>query len=339
MSKSRPDPVLPTAVVGSYSMPGWLERVKNDYLHRRISPARPRGDPRRGGEGGDQGPGGGGRRRRLRRRAAPGQHDRPLHDPAARRADRPRVEEVLLRLLRLRGPRAPADRVARARRGVPLPPALHRAPRPRSRSPGPLSLVKRIRNEYYPSEEALALDIARVMNVELRELVRAGATRHPDRRALLLGLPRGPALGGAGAQRPGRGRRGAAVASTSATGTATESRPGRAATATCSRRSSRRASTSSRSSSPGAARTTSASSRSSIRRSRSGSASSTSRATTSRRRPSSPSGSGPPSSWCPPRALAVNPDCGLMHLPRDVAFAKLSAMVEGTRLVRAELGG
>ena len=29
--------LLPTAVVGSYSMPGWLERVKNDYLHRRIS--------------------------------------------------------------------------------------------------------------------------------------------------------------------------------------------------------------------------------------------------------------------------------------------------------------
>ena len=41
---------------------------------------------------------------------------------------------------------------------------------------GPLSLVKRIRNEHYPTEEALALDIARVMNVELRELVRAGAT-------------------------------------------------------------------------------------------------------------------------------------------------------------------
>src|SRR5262249_4534970 len=28
---------LPTAVVGSYAMPGWLERVKNDYLQRRIS--------------------------------------------------------------------------------------------------------------------------------------------------------------------------------------------------------------------------------------------------------------------------------------------------------------
>jgi 5-methyltetrahydropteroyltriglutamate--homocysteine methyltransferase len=41
---------------------------------------------------------------------------------------------------------------------------------------GPHSLVKRIRNEYYPSEEAFALDIARVMNLELKELVKAGAT-------------------------------------------------------------------------------------------------------------------------------------------------------------------
>ena len=31
------EPLLPTAVVGSYSMPAWLERVKNDYLLRRIS--------------------------------------------------------------------------------------------------------------------------------------------------------------------------------------------------------------------------------------------------------------------------------------------------------------
>jgi 5-methyltetrahydropteroyltriglutamate--homocysteine methyltransferase len=41
---------------------------------------------------------------------------------------------------------------------------------------GPHSLVKRIRNDFYPSEEAFALDLARVMNFELRELVRAGAT-------------------------------------------------------------------------------------------------------------------------------------------------------------------
>jgi len=31
------------------------------------------------------------------------------------------------------------------------------------------------------------------------------------------------------------------------------------------------------------------------------------------------------------------PDCGCFHLPRDVAFAKLQALVEGTRLVRKEL--
>ena len=36
MSKSRPDPILLTAVIGSYSMSGWLERAKNDYLHRRL---------------------------------------------------------------------------------------------------------------------------------------------------------------------------------------------------------------------------------------------------------------------------------------------------------------
>jgi 5-methyltetrahydropteroyltriglutamate--homocysteine methyltransferase len=41
---------------------------------------------------------------------------------------------------------------------------------------GPHSLVKRIRNEHYPSDEAFALDIARVLNLELKELVRAGAT-------------------------------------------------------------------------------------------------------------------------------------------------------------------
>jgi 5-methyltetrahydropteroyltriglutamate--homocysteine methyltransferase len=39
---------------------------------------------------------------------------------------------------------------------------------------GPHSLVKRIRNEHYSSEEEFAMDIARVMNQELRELVRAG---------------------------------------------------------------------------------------------------------------------------------------------------------------------
>ncbi len=39
----------------------------------------------------------------------------------------------------------------------------------------------------------------------------------------------------------------------------------------------------------------------------------------------------------PAQRLFVLPDCGLLHLPREVAFAKLTAMVEGTRAVRKEL--
>ncbi len=34
--------------------------------------------------------------------------------------------------------------------------------------------------------------------------------------------------------------------------------------------------------------------------------------------------------------LVVAPDCGMKYLPRDVAFGKLQAMVEGAKLVRAE---
>ncbi|MBI4634781.1 MAG: cobalamin-independent methionine synthase II family protein, partial [Candidatus Rokubacteria bacterium] len=41
--------------------------------------------------------------------------------------------------------------------------------------------------------------------------------------------------------------------------------------------------------------------------------------------------------FVPPERLWVNPDCGLWETPRRVAAAKLRAMVEGARLVRAEL--
>lgn len=40
-----------------------------------------------------------------------------------------------------------------------------------------------------------------------------------------------------------------------------------------------------------------------------------------------------------PDALAVSPDCGLKFLRRDVARAKLEAMVEGAAIVRAEVTG
>ena len=36
--------------------------------------------------------------------------------------------------------------------------------------------------------------------------------------------------------------------------------------------------------------------------------------------------------------IVVAPDCGLKYLPRDVAFGKMRAMVEGTKIVRAEIG-
>ncbi len=39
----------------------------------------------------------------------------------------------------------------------------------------------------------------------------------------------------------------------------------------------------------------------------------------------------------PAEKLVIAPDCGLKYLPRDIASAKLKAMVEGTRIVRQEL--
>lgn len=36
--------------------------------------------------------------------------------------------------------------------------------------------------------------------------------------------------------------------------------------------------------------------------------------------------------------LIVAPDCGMKYLPRDVAFGKLKAMVEGAKIMRVELG-
>jgi 5-methyltetrahydropteroyltriglutamate--homocysteine methyltransferase len=39
----------------------------------------------------------------------------------------------------------------------------------------------------------------------------------------------------------------------------------------------------------------------------------------------------------PPQRIVIAPDCGMKYLPREVAFGKMQAMVEGTRIVRAEL--
>ena len=42
--------------------------------------------------------------------------------------------------------------------------------------------------------------------------------------------------------------------------------------------------------------------------------------------------------FIPPERMFISPDCGMKFMPRDRAFAKLQAMVEGTRIVRRELG-
>jgi len=40
----------------------------------------------------------------------------------------------------------------------------------------------------------------------------------------------------------------------------------------------------------------------------------------------------------PAARIVVAPDCGLKYLPREVAYGKMCAMVEGAKIVRAELG-
>ena len=41
--------------------------------------------------------------------------------------------------------------------------------------------------------------------------------------------------------------------------------------------------------------------------------------------------------YVPPERLIIAPDCGMKYLPRSRAYAKLCAMVEGTKIVRNEL--
>jgi len=167
-------PILPTTVVGSYSMPGWLERLKTEYFARRIS-----------------------------------RHDLDeVHDTAVKAAIKDQevagldiVTDGELRRDNLidyfveRLPGVDIDRSSKkfyydfydssVSAKLPMAPLgladdfrfLRKFTERETKFcvTGPHSLTKRIRNEFYPSEEALAMDIARVMNLELKELVKAGA--------------------------------------------------------------------------------------------------------------------------------------------------------------------
>ncbi len=169
-------PILPTAVVGSYSMPSWLERLKTEYLLRRI----------------------------------PKSELDEVHDAACKAAikdqeiagldvitDGEMRRDNMIDYFAERLPGVDIDQSSKhfyydfydsvVRGKMPIA-GLGLVPdfeflKANTRLgtkfsvTGPHSLVKRIRNEYYPDEAAFAIDIARVMNLELKELVRAGSDR------------------------------------------------------------------------------------------------------------------------------------------------------------------
>ncbi len=167
-------PMLPTTVVGSYSMPGWLERLKTEYFARRIS-----------------------------------RHDLDeVHDAVTKAAIKDQeaagldiITDGELRrdnMIDYFVEKLPGVQIDRSSKKfyydfydsevlgkIPMAPLglvddfrFLQAFTERETKvcvTGPHSLVKRIRNKYYATEEAFATDIARVMNLELKELVKAGA--------------------------------------------------------------------------------------------------------------------------------------------------------------------
>ena len=167
-------PILPTTVVGSYSMPGWLERLKTEYFARRIS----RVDL-------DE-----------------------IHDTAVKAAikdqevagldiitDGELRRDNLIDYFVERMPGVQIDRGSKkfyydfynsvvegklphASLGLAEDFRFLLANTDREAKfciTGPHSLSKRIHNNFYPTEEAFATDIASVLNLELKEMVKAGA--------------------------------------------------------------------------------------------------------------------------------------------------------------------
>lgn len=166
--------LLTTAVVGSYSIPTWLERAKNDYLARRLTrhdldemhdavvKAAIKDQEAAGVDIVTDG--------ELRRDNMVDYFVERLPGVEVRYASKKSSYDFYDSAVRSRLATAPLGLVADFR-------FLRRFTdrRPKVSITGPHTLVKRIRNEHYPSEEAFAMDLARVMNAELRELVRAGA--------------------------------------------------------------------------------------------------------------------------------------------------------------------
>jgi len=168
-------PLLPTTVIGSYSMPSWLERAKNDYLQRKLS----RRDLE---EMYDTA-----RKAAIKDQEVAGvdvvsdgelQRDNMI-DYFAERLPGVQVDQGSKRLYYDFFDSVVRSKLATGSLG--LADEVRFLKRYTDRTgkvsiSGPHSLVKRIRNQHYQNEEAFALDLAKVMNSELREMVRAGAT-------------------------------------------------------------------------------------------------------------------------------------------------------------------
>jgi 5-methyltetrahydropteroyltriglutamate--homocysteine methyltransferase len=187
---SYPIPLLPTSVVGSYSVPEWLERLKTDFYQHRMSQT----------------------------------HLREIHDVAIKAAlkDQERagvdiVSDGELRrdndvdyfLARIPGIEIPYSAKtyyydyldAYVRRPIPeegpglglvddfLFTCAYTDHPVKFSFTGPFSLAKRVHNEAYPDEAELVLALARVLNNEARALAAAGAELIQIDEPFLAGYP------------------------------------------------------------------------------------------------------------------------------------------------------
>jgi 5-methyltetrahydropteroyltriglutamate--homocysteine methyltransferase len=168
-------PPLPTTVTGSYSMPEWLKRAKNDYLQRRVS--RHDLDEMYDAV----------RKSAIKDQEVAGvdvisdgelQRDNMI-DYFAERLPGVQVDLGSKRFYYDFYDSAVRSKLATGSLGLVEEARFLRRftdRRTKVTISGPHTLVKRIQNQYYPSEEAFALELARVLNLELRELARAGVT-------------------------------------------------------------------------------------------------------------------------------------------------------------------
>ena len=195
--------------------------------------------------------------------------------------------------------------------------------------PGPFTMSQQAANEFYDDEAELAMDLAVAVSEEVHDLFEAGAdivqldepwlqSRADKAREFAL-----PAIDRALPAPRARPR------CTPASATPTSSTTGRPATRS-SPSSPTAPPTSSPSRPPSPSSTRACSSRSRARRS--SSACSTSTTTPRRDADEVARRIEAALTVIPEERLQVGPDCGMKYLPRDVAFGKLRALVEGARL-------